>query len=85
MSKLREGQQIIFKHPGTGAIRQGVVKKHLVVFLYTDLGRPEILNIQKESVTEWCDASEAWKALSSLQVRAGNFEWNEGPTVEPIK
>jgi len=81
MSKLREGQQIIFKHPGTGAIRQGVVKKNLVVFLYTDLGSPETLNIQKESVTEWCDASEAWKALSSQ--KSGNFEWNEGPTVEP--
>ena len=83
MAELREGQQIIFKHPGTGALRQGVVKKHLIVFLYTDLGRPEILNIQKESVTEWCDASEAWNALTSQKVRAGNFEWNEGPTVEP--
>ncbi len=85
MAELKEGQQIIFKHPGTGAIRQGVVKGHLVVFLYTELGRPEILNIQKESVTEWCDTSEAWNALTLQQVRAGNFEWSEGPTVEPIK
>ena len=89
MAELREGQQIIFKHPGTGALRQGVVKKHLVVFLYTDLGRPEILNIQKESVTEWCDASEAWNALTQHKPKAGNFEWshpeNEGPAVGPIK
>ena len=85
MAELREGKQIIFKHPGTGAIRQGVVKKHLIVFLYADLGSPEILNIQKESVTEWCDASEAWNALILHKPIAGNFEWNEGPTVEPIK
>ena len=85
MAKLTEGQQIIFKHPGTGAIRQGVVKKHLIVFLYTDLGSPETLNIQKESVTEWCDAEAAFNAWGLQQVRTGNFEWNEGPTVEPIK
>ena len=89
MAKLTEGQQIIFKHPGTGSLRQGVVKKHLIVFLYTDLGRPEILNIQKESVTEWCDASEAWNALTQHKPKAGNFEWshpeNEGPAVGPIK
>ena len=89
MAELKEGQQIIFKHPRTGALRQGVVKKHLVVFLYTDLGRPEILNIQKESVTEWCDASEAWNALTQHKPKAGNFEWshpeNEGPAVGPIK
>ena len=83
MAKLTEGQQIIFKHPGTGSLRQGVVKKHLVVFLYTDLGSPEILNIQKESVTEWCDASEAWNALILQKRITVNFEWNEGPTVEP--
>ncbi len=89
MAELKEGQQIIFKHPRTGALRQGVVKKHLIVFLYTDLGRPEILNIQKESVTEWCDASEAWNALTQHKPKAGNFEWshpeNEGPAVGPIK
>ena len=47
MAELKEGQQIIFKHPGTGALRQGVVKKHLIVFLYTDLGSQKFLTSKK--------------------------------------
>ena len=83
MAELKEGQQIIFRHPGTHRITQGTVKGQQAIYLFADKFPPVILGIDKESIAEWCDASEAWNALTLQNVRAGTFEWNEGLTVEP--
>ena len=83
MTELKEGQHIIFKHPGTHWLMQGIAKGQQVIYLLADKFPPVIRGIDKESVTEWCDVSEAWNALTQQKSRAGNFEWNEGPTVGP--
>jgi len=80
MAKLTEGQTIIFKHPVFDFIRAAYIKDghaHYVEMFGHQTCIPCSL------IQEWCDASEAWKALSSQ--KSGNFEWNEGPTVAPIK
>ena len=79
MAELTEGQQIIFRHPANGRIRAGSYSMEWVSYCVS--GLPTAVPFAE--ISEWCDASEAWNALTSQKVRAGNFEWNEGPTVEP--
>jgi len=82
MAELKEQQKIVFKHPIAGYVGLGVYYNGIVFYL------PEnpldgMQSIPYSYIQEWCDASEAWNALTSQKARAGNFEWNEGPTVEP--
>ena len=81
MAELGEGQQIIFKRKGQDrdSIRVGVHYDGYVQYHIS--GFSTVMPL--EHVTEWCDASEAWNALTLQKSRAGNFEWNEGPTIEP--
>ena len=81
MAELKEGQQIIFKHPESGKILCGFVGTLTVVYAWG--GNKGAM--PKSHIKEWCDAEAAFNAWGLQQVRAGNFEWNEGPTVEPIK
>lgn len=81
MAEVKEGQQIIFKHPESGEILCGFVGVLTVMYLWgVNNGA-----MPKSHIKEWCDASEAWNSLNSQKSRTGSFEWNEGPTVEPIK
>lgn len=82
MAKLREQQKIVFKHPINKQVSLGVYYNGIVFYL------PEnplegLVQIPYSYIKEWCDAEAAFKAWSLQQVRTGNFEWNEGPTVEP--
>ena len=85
MAELTRGQKILFKLPKKEEINVGIVFDNHVIYVFMEANAQGTRWVPISDVTEWCDASEAWNALSSLQVRAGNFEWNEGPTVEPIK
>lgn len=77
------GQDIVFRHPVSGKIHTGIGAEENVVFLDSENKTIGTRIVKKSRIKQWCDASEAWKALSSQ--KSGNFEWNEGPTVEPIK
>ena len=85
MAELINGQKVIFKHPHTGEILTGVAhgftKK--VLYCFTEPNSSGSRQIDISDIREWCDAEAAWNALTSQNIRAGNFEWNEGPTVEP--
>ena len=81
MAKLKEGQSILFKMTDIDKIRCGIVLNNRVHCL-TEWGD---MSLPVKEIHEWCDTSEAWNALTSQNIKAGNFEWNEGPTVEPIK
>lgn len=81
MTELKEGQQIIFKHPESGKVTLGVIRHGEVIYMY--YGNAEYPNLKISELSEWYDASEAWNALTLQNVRAGTFEWNEGLTVEP--
>ena len=90
MAELKEGQQIIFRHPSHGEIRVGVYSQrhHTVSYLtvYGESAEPEEHDIPSIAILEWCDAEAAFNAWGLQQVRAGNFEWAQpenGPTVEP--
>lgn len=82
MAELNEGQKIIFRHPTLKELRVGIVIDKYVHYL-TTMGSQT--SIQCSIIQEWCDAEAAFKAWSLQEVRIGSFEWNEGPTVEPIK
>jgi hypothetical protein len=82
---MKEGQQIIFKHPVSGQILTGLTVSNHVIYVFAENRSTGTAWVETNKITEWRDASEAWKALSLQNVRAGNFEWNEGPKVEPIK
>ena len=80
MAKLTEGQTIIFKHPVFDFIRAAYIKDghaHYVEMFGHQTCIPCSL------IQEWCDAEAAWNALTLQQVRTGNFEWSECPTIEP--
>ena len=70
------GQDIVFRHPVSGKIHTGIGAEENVVFLDSENKTIGTRIVKKSRIKQWCDASEAWKALSSLQVRAGNFEWS---------
>lgn len=88
MEQLKEGQQIIFRHPSDGKVRIGVYEPYadIISYFVTYKGSAEVYvnDIPAVSVKEWCDAESTFKAWSLQQVRAGSFEWNEVPTVEPF-
>ena len=81
MAELKEGQQIIFKRKGldSDAVRVGVHYDGYVQYHVSGFSTV----MPARDITEWCDAEAAWNALTLQQVRTGNFEWNEGPNVEP--
>ena len=81
MAKLTEGQSILFKMTDIDKIRCGIVLNNRVHCL-TEWGD---MSLPVKEIHEWCDASEAWNALKIQQALPFTFEWNEGPTVEPIK
>jgi len=81
MAEFKQGQRIIFKRKGQDSIRVGVHYDGYVQYHVSGFSTVMPAN----DITEWCDASEAWNALTLHKPIAGNFEWNEGPTVEPIK
>ena len=87
MAELKDGQQIIFKHPGDDQIRVGVYEQYAdsVTYFVTFAGSDEVSvgDTPAVLIKEWCDAEAAWNALTLQEVRTGSFEWNEGPTVEP--
>jgi len=81
MAELTRGQKILFKLPKKEEINVGIVFDNHVIYVFMEANAQGTRWVPISDVTEWCDASEAWNALTSQ--KAGNFEWNEGPTVEP--
>lgn len=68
---MKEGQQIIFRHPHSKEILCGVVGDLTVAYAFgKNKGFMPISHI-----TEWCDAEAAFNALALQEVRRGNFEW----------
>lgn len=83
MAELTRGQKILFKLPKKEEINVGIVFDNHVIYVFMEANAQGTRWVPIEDVTEWCDAEAAWNALTSQKVRVGNFEWNEGPTVEP--
>ena len=79
------GQDIVFRHPVSGKIHTGIGAEENVVFLDSENKTIGTRIVKKSRIKQWCDAESVFKEWELRQVRAGNFEWNEGPTVEPIK
>lgn len=66
---MKEGQQIIFKHPDNGKIYSGFVTETSVS--YRD-GISKFL-YPAERIKEWADAEAAFNAFSLQLIRTGNF------------
>ena len=71
MAELKEGQQIIFRHPGDAQIRLGVYDAYsdTVIYLTAYPGSDEVdmNDIQAALIKEWCDAESAWAALENIK------------------
>ena len=81
MAELREGQQIIFKHPMNGRIYAGVVLFGYAHYGYNSGSNSEFEyqgKVPVKEIHEWCDAEAAFKAWALQVIRRANFEWNEG-------
>ena len=76
MAELTQHQRILFRHPKSGTIETGLVCGNLISYIAAspDMEGQRFINIFH--ITEWCDASEAWNALTSQKPIAGNFEWS---------
>ena len=83
MAELTRGQKILFKLPKKEEINVGIVFDNHVIYVFMEANAQGTRWVPIEDVNEWCDAEAAWNALTLQQVRTGNFEWNEGPNVEP--
>ena len=83
MAELTRGQKILFKLPKKEEINVGIVFDNHVIYVFMEANAQGTRWVPISDVTEWCDASEAWNALTLQQVRTGNCEWSEGPTAEP--
>ena len=78
MSELKEGQQIIFKHPANGKMRAGSYSTGWVSYCVS--GFPTAVPFSE--IIEWCDASEAWKAHEFVNSKPF-INPVYGPTVKP--
>ena len=83
MAELTRGQRILFKLPKKEEINVGIVFDNHVIYVFMEANAQGARWVPITDVVEWCDAEAAFNAWSLQQVRIGNFEWNEGPTVEP--
>jgi hypothetical protein len=66
---MKDGQQIIFKHPDDGRIYSGFVTGMSVSYRH---GASKFL-YPAERIKEWADAEAAFNAFSLQLIRAGNF------------
>ena len=73
MAELTRGQKILFKLPKKEEINVGIVFDNHVIYVFMEANAQGTRWVPIEDVNEWCDASEAWNALTLQQVRAGNF------------
>jgi len=66
---MKEGQQIIFKHPDDGMVYSGFVTEMSVSYRH---GISKFL-YPAEKIKEWVDAEAAFNAFSLQIIRTGNF------------
>ena len=67
---MKEGQQIIFKHPDHGIIYSGFVTGLSVSYRQSS-GK---CLYPLEMIKEWVDAEAAFNAFALQNIRAGNFD-----------
>mgnify|MGYP000107732677 FL=1 len=67
---MKNGQQIIFKHPVTGEVLAGCVHQ---THVWHVRGRTA-QGFRIKSIREWCDAEAAWEAFNEQYPTYFNFK-----------
>lgn len=66
---MKEGQQIIFKHPVSGTVYSGFVTKGSVIYQ----GHIGAAHYPIEFIKEWADAEAAFNAFALQLIRYGDL------------